>query len=104
MIDKAQFYTLLAATPRDWYATPGGFIRRLSAAGQCECPVSSIHDRPFQYVHSVSKEIGLSIHDVARIVDAADLNEPFDRSIRAELLRACGLTSQPLNEKEKLKP
>lgn len=105
MIDKAQFYALLAATPRDWYVSSlSGAIRRRQTLKQCQCPISSIYNRPSIYAHTVSVQIGLSVANANDIMAAADDIIGSDLSIRAELLRACGLTSQPLNEKEKLKP
>lgn len=105
MIDREAFYGLLAATPRDWYVGRlSGAIRRRSTLKQCECPISSIYRRPTMYAHTVSVQIGLSLADTNDIMAAADDIIGSDLSIRAELLRACGLDSQPLNEKEKLKP
>ena len=73
----------LEASPRDWYLTRTGEIRRISARyGTDRCPYLQLWDE------------GCDTHGLSCIWPAAD-NQPqspyFDPALRSRLLAACGL-------------
>jgi hypothetical protein len=97
-LDLAGFYVLLAQTPRDWYLTKSGMIRRKErypgGGVDCQCPVSAVDKSPLHFAWPASTRLGLSVTNTAEIMFAAD-DMAGDPNIRTELLRACGLeTSQ----------
>lgn len=76
-----EFISKLHSTPRDWFLSPEGFIRY---PGRRDfgppCPINRIWP-------GHSKEQWWS----REVVEAVDLKPGFIRSIRRDLMEACGL-------------
>lgn len=99
-MEYPEFLQKLRETPRDWYITPGdlpihglayaGRIRRLDSLDK-QCPISSIMDDNLSVFDWVAKQLGLGNNLRDKIIYAADNDNFHDRSIRKDLLEACGL-------------
>ena len=88
-----EFLDLLRQTPRDWYITAGGRIRR-DDGSRCCCPISGCHpDGPKAVIYYVdaARLLGLSTYTTNDITCAADNDGSVDRALRARLLAACWL-------------
>lgn len=77
----AAFLQRLAETPRDWWFLGGEMIRRGESVGEC----------PLRAAYSGE---GLSVPLLQDIMNAADDTIGHVPSIRADLLRACGLATE----------
>ena len=89
-----EFLQKLRATPRDWSVTPHlGMIRRWDGP-VCQCPVSSLSGLSAMDFDVSAKRLGLANSLRAQIVCAADNNSVGrPTNVRADLLRACGLSA-----------
>ena len=87
-----EFLDLLRQTPRDWYITAGGRIRR-DDGSRCCCPISGCHpDGPKAVIYYVDAARLLGLGDLTGdIIRAADNDGSVDRALRARLLAACWL-------------
>jgi hypothetical protein len=86
-----EFLDLLRQTPRDWYITVEGRIRR-KYSNPC-CPISSCNPAgPKAVIYYVDAARLLGLGDLTGdIIRAADNDGSVDRALRARLLDACGL-------------
>lgn len=101
---RDEFFALLAETPRTWCVTAGDNVRD----GECGyCPIIAValfldkNTWPVSNIQArqIGEFLGLSIHDIVTIVDAADnvidINHVPDRdeivAVRTQLFAACGL-------------
>ena len=90
-----QFLQRLRKTPRDWYVTSDGKIRRTHFWGpdnkyeSIECPISTLDHRVSNLWIVVAKMFGIDRSLARKITIAADSNsQPV---LRRKLVRACGL-------------
>ena len=90
-----QFLSQLRKTPRDWYITRDGEIRRIYLWGgrhkykNIECPITALDHKVNDLWRNVAKHIGMDIAIARKIAMAADSEQPC--VLRRKLLRACGL-------------
>jgi len=91
----AKFLTELKKTPREWVIHSNGRIR-LSPHEIDACPISALNTPPESAAlwEEVGEEISLAPRLARRIVDAADNCPRASKSIRRDLLKACGLPSE----------
>lgn len=87
-----EFLVELQKTPRNWYFK---YDTRIRLAGHkfSSCPISSLKGYDVNAWCEAAIELCLDENIAARIVDAADGAYPYNKQIRADLLKACGLTS-----------
>ena len=90
-----EFLDLLRQTPRDWYITVEGRIRRNDKYSIPCCPISGCHpDGPKAVIYYVDAARLLGLGDLTGdIIRAADNDGIANLSLRARLLDACGLAS-----------
>ena len=84
-----EFLDLLRQTPRDWYITVEGRIRRNDKYSIPCCPISGCHpDGPKAVIYYVdaTRLLGLSTYTANDIIRAADNDGSADRALRARLL------------------
>ena len=94
-MDYAEFLTKLEQTPRKWTLQSDGEIR-CDYKGRDTCPLSRVDQRPGCLVATPARSLKLPLEDANEIASSADNDEGCLMSIRADLLRACGLSeSQP---------
>lgn len=87
-----EFLDKLSETPRDWYYTEEGRIRRRRYGLQIQCPITALCDKDFLLHRECAHQLGLSDNDRTEIIQVADLIRPvYDHDLRVKLLKACGL-------------
>jgi hypothetical protein len=90
-MELSEFLEKLAQTPRDWFIGADGELKRPNTM---ECPITAVDGRGLSASMFPTSAARLCIDAPLRfqIVDAADNGgKLFDRSIRNQLLKACGL-------------
>src|SRR5690349_13587376 len=102
-MDRETFLKKLRETPRDWYLRPGyvdsrkQVIRRRNSqlAGE-HCPITCVHGQVLSSAFwlNASRDLGLQ-HRTAKAIACAADDEPTNVKIRAEILKACGLSETP---------
>lgn len=86
-VTYAEFLKALEQTPRDWWMSKGGCIRRGPRSPHCECPITALRHRSAFGYRIVGQQIGLGERDISRVSDAADDPEYCVQSVRADLVR-----------------
>lgn len=95
-----RFLDALEKTPREWFVWRSGQIRWVPQGKEC-CPITATmfvaHSEffPAHEFFRAGRALGLDVHEIAEIVNAADDDKYGDGALRQRLLRACGLEEKP---------
>lgn len=92
-MDYQAFLAKLRETPRDWYLTPNGHIRRGPTCSE-QCPISALTGGEDVDAPQIADDIGLDLGVTSDVISAADILPFCQSTVRADLLSACGLTER----------